>query len=112
MKSIPPNDLGVLVEDCTRVCIDDFLRKYNREAKRSMVRAAVELGNVSVDLTTSKAGFGGERLWFRCPHCDRRIGVLLVHPVDHTLGCRKCLNAEYRARRYRGMVENEVAKGI
>jgi hypothetical protein len=47
-------------------------------------------------------------LWFKCPLCGSRVGVLFRHPAANTVGCRRCLKLEYRKRRYKGMVENTL----
>jgi len=40
--------------------------------------------------------FGGERLWFRCPHCSRRCEVLSI--VGKYPGCRKCYRLPYQSQ--------------
>ncbi|MEH6814780.1 MAG: hypothetical protein V7677_19775, partial [Motiliproteus sp.] len=37
--------------------------------------------------------YGGERLWFRCPHCDRRVGILSGH--GSLFLCRHCYQLPY-----------------
>ena len=103
----PPNDLGkiYLVEECRKVPIKDFLKSYRGKMKELFLTSELEAAGVRVELTVTKGNFGGILFWFKCPGCARRVGVLFRHPVSGVLGCRKCLNLEYRKRRYKGMVE-------
>jgi len=98
-------DLGLLVENCQRVSIKDYIQNTNKKLKEVLLRSELGVNNISVSLTTSKTGFGGTRFWFNCPLCDRRVGVLFVHSLTEAVGCRLCLGLEYRKRRYKGMVE-------
>ncbi len=50
-----------------------------------------------VNLVTTPCNYGGERYWFVCNGCSRRVGTL------HLLGrkpflCRQCLNLSYESR--------------
>ena len=40
--------------------------------------------------------YGGERLWFLCPRCNRRVGVLCAYDV-HFL-CRHCYQLPYSSQ--------------
>jgi len=40
--------------------------------------------------------YGGERLWFRCPECDRRVAVL--HGASELFLCRHCQDLSYASR--------------
>lgn len=108
MKSMNVNNLGntFLVEDCQKVAVSDLLRDYKTKLKETILRAQFGMLNENVLITTSKTGNGGLRFWFMCPQCKRRSGVLLKHPLQNILGCRMCLNLEYKSRRYRGMIES------
>lgn len=111
MKLLQPNDLGktFLVEDCQKIVISEFLKKYRVQLKELVVKSELEILDISVGLTTSRAGFKGVRFWFKCPLCAKRIGVLFKHPLGNRIGCRVCLKLEYRKRRYRGMLEEKLA---
>ena len=108
MKSMNVNNLGnrFLVEDCQKVQVSDILRDYKTKLKETILRAQFEMLNENVLITTSRTGNGGLRFWFMCPRCKRRVGVLLKHPLQDILGCRICLNLEYKKRRFKGMIEN------
>jgi len=105
------NNLGktFLVEDCKKVAVSDILREYRANLKETILRAQFEMINANVRLTTSQTGNKGTRFWFVCPHCARRSGILFKHPLQELFGCRRCLNLEYRKRRYKGMLESEFA---
>lgn len=110
MKPLNPNDLGrkFLVEDCQRIRISDFLKSYRSKLKELIVNSELEALELKIDLATSKTCFNGIRFWFKCPLCNKRIGLLFKHPITNQIGCRQCLNLEYRKRRYKGMLENNI----
>ena len=41
--------------------------------------------------------YGGERLWFLCPHCGKRVAVL--YGVDARFLCRHCYGLSYATQR-------------
>ena len=112
MKSLSPYNSGnkFLVEDCQRVSISAYHRKAMEKLKGTLIATEIEMGNLSVELIPSRTAFNGIRYWLKCPKCSRRVGVLFVHPLKGELGCRKCLNLEYKSRRYKGMVEMQLGK--
>ncbi len=103
-----PNDLGkkFIVEECQKLSIRDYIRGFKNNFKEALIKSVLEIAKKPIELTTSKTGFGGFRYWFKCPICQRRIGSLFIHPLSREVGCRECLDLEYRARRFKGMVEN------
>jgi hypothetical protein len=105
-----PDDFGrkFLVEDCQRIEVISLLRKYRHDFKRIALDSEIEAAGTKIEFELSKTGFGGERVWFKCPLCRARVGVLFKHPLSLVLGCRKCLNLDYRKRRYKGMVEGSI----
>lgn len=50
----------------------------------------------SIELTRTPCHFGGERLWFRCPACTSRVGLLLLY--RGRFACRTCVGANYRSQ--------------
>lgn len=109
MKSLISNNLGrFLVEDCQRVGIKPFLKKYKSNLKGLILSSEIELLDKNIKLTSSKTGNGGHRYWFICPSCQKRMGILFYHPLSHHIGCRTCLNLEYRKRRFKGMIESQI----
>jgi len=112
MKTIPLNDLGkkYLVEECQKIRIQDFVKRYRRKLKELILTSDLEAMGLKVELATSKTYYNGVRFWFKCPLCSNRVGVLFKHPLANDIGCRKCLNLEYRKRRYKGMVEDDLPR--
>jgi hypothetical protein len=112
MKRLKPNNLGkkYLVEQCERVSINDYLRQAKKKIKESLINSQLEIEGLNIDLTIGKTNFNGLRLWFKCPICNKRVGVLYRHAISRILGCRGCLGLEYRCRKYKGMIENSINK--
>ena len=110
MKTMSVNDLGknLLIEDCHKVAVSDVLKKYRAVLKENFIRSQFEMMKADVRLTTSYTGNKGVRYWFVCPNCERRVGLLLVHPLQGRLGCRKCLNLEYKNQKFKGMLESKI----
>ncbi len=53
--------------------------------------------NYSIGLTTTPCNLGGERYWFVCKDCQRRVGALYLYDeLDFT--CRHCLDLSYESR--------------
>jgi hypothetical protein len=49
-----------------------------------------------VGLLRTPQPFGGERLWFACPRCGRRCGVLYIGGRHFV--CRRCMALPYASR--------------
>jgi len=49
-----------------------------------------------VTLERTPCNFGGERFWFRCPHCWRRVAVL--YGADVRFLCRHCYRLPYASQ--------------
>ena len=107
MKTLNPNDFGksFLVEYCQKVRIEDLLKICRAELKKIVLDLQIEALGQKIGLVTSKTCFDGVRFWFSCPMCNRKVGVLFTHPINRNVGCRTCLNLDYRKRRYKGMIE-------
>lgn len=105
-----PNDFGekILMEQCQSINISDVLKKYKLELKQLLINTELELIGTSVNLTTSQTGFKGIRFWFVCPNCNQRTNKLIIQPYTLQLGCRKCLNIDYRKHRYSKMIESRI----
>lgn len=103
-----PNDFGkkILVENCQKIKINDFIRSSNEQLKELIIKSSLEAEGFSILLNSSRTGFGGTRLWFSCPICDKRAGILYRHPTSQILGCRTCLKLDYKKHRYSKMIEN------
>lgn len=105
-ESINPNDLGNnITEYCQKIDINKLVKDVSREIKGQLLKSEINLLGIKIGLRTSKTRFNGSRIWFVCPMCKRRVGIIYKNPTDLLIGCRKCLNLRYKKQRYKGMIE-------
>lgn len=90
------------VESCQKISVNQLVRTATKDLKKRIVEAQIEALGIPVSLTTSKTKFSGTRLWFECPACGRRVGVIYKNH-SNVLGCLKCLRLIYQQQKYRGM---------
>lgn len=100
---IKPYDLGKIVEDTQSVKIDDLVARARSEFKLQFIKSSVNLSGIEIQLATTKTRFGGNRIWFVCPICQMKRGV--IYKDTQFIGCRICLNLKYKKQRYKGMTE-------
>src|SRR3989339_454931 len=88
MKTLRPNDFGtpLTVENCPRVKIDDLLKQCRDTFKESMLTSQIKVMDIDVELITTETNFNGLRFWFKCPQCERRVGVIFKHPISDAIG--------------------------
>ena len=105
---MPSIDSGknILVDHCNSLSINLLIRNLRRQIKEELIIKESVLLNQTVEVVKSKTGFNGLRYWFKCHKCKNKVEKIYVHPISRIIGCRKCLNLEYRSRRYKGMIEN------
>lgn len=72
--------------------INNFIKIAKKQLKISLVQAQIEALGHKITLTTSHTRFNGNRLWFVCPSCTRKAGVLYRGKIDEVLICRRCIN--------------------
>ena len=103
-----PNDFGkkFLTDQCQQVRLSEFIKKTKDQLKKSLLQSSIQAEGYELSLSGSETGFGGTRYWFSCPLCQKRASVLYKHPTSQLLGCRRCLNLDYRKHRYKGMLED------
>ncbi|MBA7480479.1 hypothetical protein ES707_15940 [subsurface metagenome] len=73
---------------------DEYIRfKYT-----TTIRATGEKidQDYKVRLVSTKCNYGGQRWWFICNYCKRRVGVLYIGDSD--FACRHCYNLTYESR--------------
>ena len=99
---------SILVDNCPKIQISDVVADAKKELLPVIMKHITVINGYPVSFTTSKLAHGGERIWFKCPLCSKRIGVVYKSPLNELVGCRDCLGLEYRSRRYKGMVENMI----
>jgi hypothetical protein len=92
------NNFGkkILVENCKKVRINDLLKGYRIKFKKIFLRSEIETIGLNIELITSKTKYNGIRFWFACPICKNRVGIIYQHPLNQMIGCRRCLNLDYR----------------
>jgi hypothetical protein len=49
-------------------------------------------------VTSTRLCSGGERLWFLCPPCGRRVGILFLPVGQRFFACRRCHQLTYGCR--------------
>ncbi len=100
MKTIKPNDLGQnkIVEWCQKIRVEDYIRQASKDLKKRLIESELEINNIPIKLGTSKTRFGGERFWFICPICQKRIGNLFQ--INNQIACRTCLKLKYKAQNF------------
>jgi hypothetical protein len=102
---LSPNDLGsfLTVEGCRKIDINSLVREVRKDLKRAILEAKIQVFDQEVELTTTKTRFGGDRFWFLCPECQKRVGTL--YQSKEKLSCRNCLNIGYIGQRYEDMLK-------
>ena len=111
MKPLNPNDFGknkLTVEDCWGIDIKNFLTSYRQKIKEEFLSYQAEISGLKIEFMTSRTNFNGLRYWFKCPICKLKVGRIYKHPLSNLIGCRKCLNLDYRKRRFKGMIEEQI----
>lgn len=95
--------MKILVEQCQKIKIDDLVRDIKIEMTLLRLKEKVELLNQEIGITYTPCNFGGQRFWFVCPQCERRVGVLYKGPISETILCRKCHGLSYMKSRFNKM---------
>jgi hypothetical protein len=95
-----------LVEQHKAFYARDYFRNismyYEREARENgFIEITLTRDDQSytnqIDVDITKCNYGGERFWFLCPGCRRRVGVLYCGISDLRLLCRHCRNLAYES---------------
>lgn len=92
----------VSVEECQKLSISilEGALRYD---------SALELNDQLIKSTRTKCNYGGDRVWFLCPACDRRVGALYRPPLKFIFLCRHCHNLTYDLRKYhRSAIEENI----
>jgi hypothetical protein len=102
-KTLMPNNLDsfLSVEMVQKVRIDDLVSQAKKGLKQAILQACLNSFNQEIELTTSQTRFGGKRLWFRCPECIKRVGVLYRQDEVSSMKCRMCLGLKYLKQKVR-----------
>ena len=54
--------------------------------------------DLKVRLLTTRQHLGGERRWFACPRCGRRVGCLYAPWITDPFWCRRCHHLLYESQ--------------
>lgn len=107
-KTINPIDSGSFcVEETEHVDINKLIRRFNVKAKEAFIKSQIEINGLKMELTTSKTRYG-QRFWFVCPKCSKRIAIVYKHPITGVVACRQCNKLYYRSQKYKDMVEQKL----
>lgn len=74
--------------------LEAYLSKYEKSVELSPFTGSAV--TQWIRLTNTSCYLGGFRLWFICPDCSKRVGVLFVGEYGYS--CRHCLNLTYKLR--------------
>jgi hypothetical protein len=77
-------------ENYQKISIDDYVRQARISLKKAIVEAQIDVNGMDIILCKSHTRFGGERLWFKCPKCNKRRGVLYMFSLGIKTMCRQC----------------------
>jgi hypothetical protein len=86
-------------ENCQKTRIDGYIRQARNSLKKAIVEAELVMNGFSIKLCESKTRFGGLRLWFECPECKRRVGIIYKNPINKDLSCRQCTGLIYQQQK-------------
>ncbi len=95
----------VSVEDCQKLSILSL-------AAVSKTQSPIEVNKQLIELTSTKCNYGGERVWFLCPACNKRVGTLYRKPLNKIFLCRICLNLTYNLRKYHRSPQEAILRAI
>jgi hypothetical protein len=56
---------------------------------------AKKVRDETVDLIWTPCNFGGWRVWFVCPKCEKKVAILYC---AYSLGCRQCYDLKYESQ--------------
>ena len=98
----------LLIEQCPKISVFEIVQEAKEQLLPAIASNIASVNGYEIEFTTSKLAHGGERLWFKCPQCEGRKGVLYSNALNGSVGCKACLGLEYRSRRYKDMVENMI----
>ncbi len=109
MKSLMDNDYGKLTTDqCNKLDVNIVVKRIKNKQKKMVLASKIDINGRSIKLVSSKVHNGGTRFWFKCPICSKRCGIIYENPINTEIGCRTCLNLDYRSHRYKKMIESEL----
>lgn len=90
----------VKAEDLDKIYIWEFEKAGLSKSERyiDLLLSPDSTITQSVRLATTSCNLGRVRLWFTCPDCGRRVGVLYFNEEFYAYSCRICLNLTYKSK--------------
>src|SRR3989442_16018290 len=79
-----------------RPTLDDVYRVDIRWLWRHNLLWTWESVQPTMELEWTPCYYGGDRPWFRCPACDRRVAIL--YGADTGWWCRHCMQLPYASQ--------------
>lgn len=74
-----------------KITIEELVKKAKEKLLESLIQSQLQLEGIDVKLSTSVTNWGGKRIWFVCPNCNRRCGKILE--TQEGFKCNNCLKA-------------------
>jgi hypothetical protein len=65
-----------------------------------------------IPLVRSVPNYGGERIWFQCPECGKKVNRLYLPPDAKEFACRECHHLRYRSQEKRNGRQGVVGGGV
>ena len=96
--------MKILVEQCQKIKINELVRDLKVEMSMLKLKEKIQLLDQEVGIAYTQCNFGGQRFWFVCPACKKRIGVLYKSPISEAILCRKCHGLSYMKSRFNKMM--------
>ena len=106
-----PNDLGkkFIVEECQKIKLPDFLRRYRRTLKELMIGSELEAMGARYEMVTSKnTAMAAPATGSNAPSVALESGYCSNIPLLRSSGLRECLNLSYKKQQYKGMLESLI----
>lgn len=100
LELYPPVDMRLLLRN--RGGRDNFTFQLERggtmfaKGSINIPDCTATINGEQIELATAPAGFGGQNVLFKCPHCGRRCWIL--YPTTGGCACRVCLGLVYRTQ--------------
>jgi hypothetical protein len=78
----------------TQLDIRTLRRSGHIEPGAEQVALNIDGKPVQVRLAYTPCHLGGQRVWWRCPYCARRVAILYVR--GQSIACRRCWRLRYK----------------
>lgn len=96
--------MKILVEQCQKIKINEIVRDVKIEMMNLHLKEKISLLNQNIEITQTQCNFGGQRFWFVCPNCNKRVGVLYRKPISEIILCRECHGLKYMKATFHKMM--------